>query len=131
MLSGAAGRKAPAIEAGKNAQGRSRGAQQSGEFSPLVPKVSEALWERQPRGLKLRFPPSSQSRAPLALAGFVLYAPRRDAALPSGAPTAETEFRRLRTFPKRSANFGNEAKMMPAPAVGSHELFEPERRRSP
>jgi hypothetical protein len=57
----------------------------------LVPKVSAALWECSPR----RDSVSLGRRRPRT----------RFHALP---PATETEFRRTRPFPKRSANFGNE-----------------------
>jgi hypothetical protein len=61
--------------------------------SPLVPKVSEALWERG-GPLKLCFPLRSATQR----------------ITDRNMTGKETEFRGGAAFPKRSANFGNEGK---------------------
>jgi hypothetical protein len=61
-------------------------------LSPLVPKVSAALWERSSRRDSVSHSANEyRTRAPEAL-----------------PPATETEFRRTDPFPKRCANFGNE-----------------------
>jgi hypothetical protein len=68
----------------------------------LVPKVSEALWERSSR------------RDSVSVASHDDFK-RRPNAHP---PPTETEFRLTDPFPKRFANFGNESEKAPVILVG-------------